>query len=204
MKTRTFLISVLAVIGLACGIADQAAAQGGGGGFTGRIGRSSALTREQMTKIDETMPVDIAELNTKLADAQRAAIKAATAKFGNEADCKAKIEAVTKIQIEIAMLRYKGVRLISSSLTDDQRQGMNDSPAPAYQLLFSGGSGVDSLAGGTGGGGFGGGTGGGGFGDGTGGSGFGGGGRGGGGRGGGGRGGGGGFGGGGFGNPNGN
>jgi Spy/CpxP family protein refolding chaperone len=200
MKTRTFLISVLA-IGLACGIADQAAAQGGGGG---RMSRSSALTQEQMTKIDDTVRVDVAELSTKLADAQRAAIKAATAKFGNEADCKAKVEAVTKLQIEIAMLRYKGVRLMASSLTDEQRQGMDDSPATAYQLLFGGGSGVDSLGGRTGGGGFGGGTGGGGFGGGTGG----GGGRGGGGRGGGGRGGGtgggGGFGGGGFGNPNGN
>jgi Spy/CpxP family protein refolding chaperone len=156
MKTRTFLISVLAVIGLACGIADQAVAQGGGGGFGGGAGRSSALTQEQMTKISNAAQVDMNELNTKLADAQRAAIKAATAKFGDEADCKAKIEEVTKLQIEIAMQRYKGVRLIASSLTDDQRKGMDDSPATAYQQLFGGGSGVDSLGGRTGAGGTGG------------------------------------------------
>jgi Spy/CpxP family protein refolding chaperone len=200
MKTRTFLFSVLAVIGLACGIADQAAAQGGGGGgFGGRMSRSSALTQEQLIKIDDTMMVDVAELSAKLAEAQRAAIKAATAKFGNEADCKAKVEAVAKLQIEIAMLRYKGVRLIASSLTNEQKKAMDDSPAAAYQQLFSGGSGVDS-GGRTGSGGSGGGTGGSFDGGAGGGGGRGGGGRG-GGRGGGGTGGG--TGGGGFGNPNG-
>jgi Spy/CpxP family protein refolding chaperone len=169
MKTRTLLISIVAVICLVCGIAFQAAAQGGGGGFggggmggmggmgggmgggrTGGGGMSSfvgsmsisgALTQEQTTKINNVVQqAELADLAAKLLEAQKAVIKAATAKFANEADVRTKVEAVAKIQTEITMLRYKGVRAIASSLTDNQRKGMDTSPAPAYQELFSVGS----------------------------------------------------------------
>jgi Spy/CpxP family protein refolding chaperone len=122
---------------------------GGGGmsGFDGIMGMPGALTRDQTTKINNAVQqAELAELAAKLTEAQKAVIKAATAKFANEADVKTKVETVAKIQTEITMLRYKGVRAIASSLTDNQKKGMDDTPAPAYQELFSVGS-TGSLAG---------------------------------------------------------
>jgi Spy/CpxP family protein refolding chaperone len=183
MKSRALLISVLAVIGLICGIAFQAAAQGGGGGFGGGGmggfgggpggggmggfgggpggggmggfgggpdgggpgggfgGRmvSTSLTQDQLNKINDAVSLDeMTALTDKLAAAQKAAIKAATAKFPNEEDIKTKIEAVSKILTDIALLRCKGVRKIVSSLTDAQKKAMDDSPSKPYQQLFIG------------------------------------------------------------------
>ena len=136
MKTGTLLISVLAIVCLASGIAFQAAAQGGGGGFGGGGGMpggggggggfgggrtggggmsgfsggtsvSGALTREQTAKINDVVQQsELAELAAKLIEAQRAVIKAATAKFANEADVKTKVEAVAKRLFPGMALRF--------------------------------------------------------------------------------------------------
>jgi Spy/CpxP family protein refolding chaperone len=140
MKIRTLVILLLVVVGLAYGIAFQAVAQGQGAGRG--MGMRSGLTQEQMTQITEAVQAEMAALNTKLTDAQKAAVTAALAKDATEASVKAKIEAVVKIQTEIAMLRFtKGVKTIASTITDEQKTQMNASPGTAYQQLFGGGAG---------------------------------------------------------------
>jgi Spy/CpxP family protein refolding chaperone len=162
MKTRTLVISLLVIAGLACGIAIQAVAQQGGG-FGGGMQMPGALTQEQRTKINEAVQADMAALTAKLTEAQTAAVKAALAKDATEASVKAKIEAVGKIQTDIAILKFtKGIKAIT--LTDEQKTGMEASPAMAYNQLFGAGGGArggmgGGMPGGMGGGGFGGGRG---------------------------------------------
>ena len=96
-------------------------------GFPGmgmRHGRG--LTQAQTQKITDAVQSDIADLNTKLADAQKEAIKAALAKDATEASVKAKIDAVVAIQVKIAMLRYtKGIKPIAIDITDEQKTQLN-------------------------------------------------------------------------------
>jgi len=172
MRTRTFLISLLVLAGLTCGIAIDALAQGGGGGAFGGGGgaaggrgggRGGILTADQTTKINEAVQADLTALTTKLTDAQKAAVTAALAKDAIEASVKTKIEAVVKIQVEIAMLKYtKGIKPIISTITDEQKTQL-DASTNAYNQLFgtTGAGGRQRGAGGPGGaggaGGFGGG-----------------------------------------------
>jgi hypothetical protein len=154
MKTRTLVISLLVIAGLACGIAIQAVAQQGGGGFGGGgMQMPGALTQEQRTKLNEAVPAD---MTTKLQDAQKAAVVAAIAKDATEASVKAKIEAVAKIQVEIALLKFKAVKTIA--LTDEQKTAM-ESSGMAYNQLFGSTGGMRGGMPGGGMGGFGGGRG---------------------------------------------
>jgi Spy/CpxP family protein refolding chaperone len=163
MKTRTFLTSLLLVAGLACGTAFEAAAQGGGGGGGGGGGRGmgmgmrGALTPEQVTQINDAVQADMVALTQKLTDAQKAAVTAALAKDATEASVKAKLEAVAKVQTDIAVLRFnKGVKAIASSVTDEQKTQMDTAPGMAYQQLFGGAGGRGGRGGGGGAGGAGG------------------------------------------------
>jgi Spy/CpxP family protein refolding chaperone len=156
MKIKALVISLLLVVGLACAISFQATAQGQGGGFGGGARgmgmRGGGLTQEQMTKISEAVQADMAALNTKLADAEKAAVTAALAKDATEASIKAKIDAVIKIQMEIAMLKFtKGVKAIASTITDEQKTQMDASPGTAYQQLFGSGGTRGGFGGGAGG-----------------------------------------------------
>ena len=129
------------VAGLLCGFASQAVAQGQGGGGGGRGG---VLTPEQMTKMRETMQAsqdDMTKLTEKLSAAQKEAIKAVSAKDADEKSVRPKIEAVGKIQTDIAILRLKAAKEVASSLTDEQKTAIDARPGMAYNMLFGGGGG---------------------------------------------------------------
>lgn len=176
MKTRTFLTCLTLAVGLAT-TAYQASAQGGGGGGFGGGGggfggggggfggggRGGLLTPEQMTTLNEAVTADTAltDLNTKLAAAQKEAVDAALATGATEASVKAKVQAVSDLQTQIAMERYtKGVKPLVSGITAESKAALDTAPGgrgytQAYTQLFGGGFGGGR--GGRGGGGFGGG-----------------------------------------------
>ena len=120
---------------------------GGGGGFGGGFGggRGMVLNQDQMTQIRDAMTAsadDMTALTTKLTAAQKDAIDAALKKDATESDVKAKLEAVAKIQTDIAMLRYtKAVKPMAASVTDDQKTQIDAAPAGTYNMLFGGGFG---------------------------------------------------------------
>ena len=136
MKTRMFLTQMLVAASLLCAAAFQAVAQAPGGGGPGGI-----LTQEQRTKMRETMQAlqaDLSPLTNKLVVAQKDAVKAALAKDADAQAVRAKIEAVAKIQTDIAVLRLKAVKEIASTLTDEQKTQMDERPGMAYNSLFGG------------------------------------------------------------------
>jgi Spy/CpxP family protein refolding chaperone len=136
MKTRVFLTRTILIATVIVGAALQSFAQQGPGG-----GRGGLLTQEQRSKLRDAMQpsqTQLTELNQKLATAQREAIKAALADNPDESVVRAKVEAVTKIQTDIAMLRFKGLKEIKSSLTDEQKSRMDERPGMGYMMLFGG------------------------------------------------------------------
>ena len=136
MKTRTFLTHMLVALSLLCAAVFQAVAQAPGGGGPGGI-----LTQEQRTKMRETMQAlqaDLTPLTNKLATVQKDAVKAALAKDADEKTLRAKIEAVAKVQTDIALLRFKAVKEIASTLTEEQKTQMEARPGTAYNSLFGG------------------------------------------------------------------
>ena len=115
-------------------------AVGGGMGMPG-MGAILGLTQAQTQKITDAVQFDMADLNAKLADAQKEAIKAALAKDETTASVKLKIEAVVAIQLKIAMLRYtKGIIPIAKDVTDEQKTKLNAMGAQGYNQLFVVGS----------------------------------------------------------------
>jgi hypothetical protein len=163
MKTRTILNCVAVAAGLLCATAFQAAAQpaGGGGGMRGGFRAMMVLNQDQMQQMRDAMPPDSPELTAltaKLAAAQKDAITAALAKDATDENVRAKLEAVAKIQTDIAMLKYtKAVKPIAASVTDDQKSQIDKSANPAftYMMMFGerGGFGRGRRGGGGGGGG---------------------------------------------------
>lgn len=123
------------------------------------------LTPDQRTKMREAMQAsqtELTQLNEKLAAAQKEALTAALAKDASEKTVRAKVEAVAKIQTDISMLRFKGLKDIASTITDEQKTQMQERPGMGYNMLLGGfgGMGGRGGAGGRGGGGGGGGRGG--------------------------------------------
>jgi len=136
MKTSVFITRTIVIASVFVAAAFQGFAQQGPGG-----GRGGLLTQEQRSKLREAMQssqTEMTELNQKLAAAQKEAIKAALADNPDESVVRAKVEAVTKIQADIAMLRFKGLKEIKSTLTDDQKSRMDERPALGYMMLFGG------------------------------------------------------------------
>jgi len=163
MKTRTFLTGMAVAAGLLCATTFQVVAQpgggGGGGGFGGGGGgggRGGALTMEQMQGIQTALQdnAEITALTEKLTAAQKEAVNAALAKDATEASVKAKVEAVNKIQTDIAMIRFnKGVKPMAASVTAEQKTQIDAAPAATYNTFFGGGRGGRGGGGGFGGGG---------------------------------------------------
>jgi Spy/CpxP family protein refolding chaperone len=89
-----------------------------------------------MRETMQTMQAELSPLTNKLAVAQKEAVKAALAQNADEKAVRAKIEAVGKIQNEIAVLRFKAVKEIASTLTDEQKSQMEERPGMAYNSLF--------------------------------------------------------------------
>jgi Spy/CpxP family protein refolding chaperone len=132
MKISMFLPYSLLVAGLLGTTALQTNAQAPGGGGRGGMG---VLTQEQRTKMRETVQADLTPLTEKLVAAQKEAVKAALA-GDSEATVKAKLEAVSKIQTEIAVLRLKGVKAIASTLTAEQKTQLENARDGGYMSLF--------------------------------------------------------------------
>ncbi|HOW66718.1 MAG TPA: Spy/CpxP family protein refolding chaperone [Candidatus Paceibacterota bacterium] len=148
MKTKIILTHMLVTVCLLCAAAIQAVAQ--------QQGPGGILTQEQRTKMRETMQAsqtDLAPLTSKLAEAQKDAIKAALVKDADPKVVRAKLEAVAKIQTDIAMLRFKAVKELAPTLTDEQKTQMDERPGSAYNSLFGSMGGGARRSGGGGGGG---------------------------------------------------
>lgn len=137
MKTSVFLSRTILIASVFVVAASTAFAQQGQGGG----GRGGLLTQEQRGKLRDAMQssqTQLTQLNEKLAAAQKEAIKAALADNPDESAVRAKVEAVTKIQTDIAMLRFKGLKEIKSTLTDEQKSRMDERPGMGYMMLFGG------------------------------------------------------------------
>ena len=109
------------------------------------------MTQEQRSKMRETMQAlqaDLSPLTNRLAIAQKDAVKAALAKDADEKTVRGKIEAVAKVQTDIAMLRFKAVKETASTLTDEQKAQMDARPGMAYNSLFGGMGGMGGMGGG--------------------------------------------------------
>ncbi|MCX6905608.1 MAG: periplasmic heavy metal sensor [Verrucomicrobia bacterium] len=157
MKIRMFLTPMMLAAGLLCAATFQSSAQAPGGGGRGMGG--GMLTQEQRTKLSESMQAaqaELAPLNEKLAAAQKDALKTALAKDADPKAVRAKIEAVTKIQVEIGMLRLKALKDIAPTLTDEQKTQMETRPGMLYNMLLGGFGGMGGPGGRRGGGGGGG------------------------------------------------
>jgi hypothetical protein len=103
-----------------------------------------------MREANQASQSELTQLNEKLATAQKEAVAAALAKDASEKTVRPKIEAVAKIQTDIAMLRLKGVKEIASTITDEQKTQMQERPGMGYNMLLGG---FGGMGGGMGGGG---------------------------------------------------
>ncbi len=148
----TNLLTQMAAVGCLLGVtAFPALAQAPGGGRPAPV-----LTEDQRTKLREanqSIQTELTQLNEKLAAAQKEALKAALAKDADEKSVRPKIEAVAKIQTDIAVLRLKAVKEIAPTLTDEQKTQMESRPGMGYNMLLGGfgGMGMGGRRGGGGG-----------------------------------------------------
>ena len=155
MTTRTFFKYSVLTAGLVLASTLPALAQAPGGG-AGARGSMGVLTQEQRTKVREVTQPELAPLQEKLLEAQKDLAKAALAENATEETVKAKAEALSKIQCQIAVARFKGVKAIASTLTAEQKAQLNEARDNGYLALFGtfgGGGGGRGARGGGGGGG---------------------------------------------------
>jgi Spy/CpxP family protein refolding chaperone len=148
MKTKTLLTHMMVAAGLLAAVAFQAVAQAPGGGGGG--GGMGVLTQDQRAKLRESMQAsqaDLTALNQKLVAAQKDALNAALAKNADEKTIRAKVEVVAKIQTDIAMLRFKAVKEIASTITDEQKTQMQERPSGPYNMLLGGFGGMGGMGG---------------------------------------------------------
>jgi Spy/CpxP family protein refolding chaperone len=143
MKTKkTMLVAALVAGSLLAGSTGVFAQAGGGGGRGG--GRGGVLTQEQNQQIMTAVQgsADLTALTTKLAAAQKEAVDAALAPDATADSVRAKVEAVAKIQTDIAVLRYTvAVKPVVASITADQKTQIDAAPpAATYGQLFGGGA----------------------------------------------------------------
>ncbi len=117
---------------------------GGGGGFGGGFGGAGGfggpLTADQTSKLNAgvtTAQADFTALQEKLTAAQKDVVAAMLAKE-DDAAVQSKLEAIGKIQTDIAMLRYdKGVSVIAPSVTDAQKTTITTTPGQIYTTFFA-------------------------------------------------------------------
>lgn len=98
------------------------------------------LTPQQSTTLRQTENLDDMRLLTqKLEAARKQAVTIALDQKATPKAVRAKVEAVAKIQVEIALLRYQnGVKPILPSVTEIQKSQVLESPGISYNQLFVG------------------------------------------------------------------
>ena len=105
----------------------------GGGGFGG------PLTADQTGQLNNAIAAaqtNFTALQDQLTAAQKDVVVAALAK-SDDNTIRAKLEAVAKIQTDIAVLRFtKGVHALAPTITADQKTAISTTPAPAYDAFF--------------------------------------------------------------------
>jgi Spy/CpxP family protein refolding chaperone len=94
------------------------------------------LTQEQRTKAREAIQDELTPLTEKLTAAQKDLVTAALADNATEATVKPKIDAVNKIQADITLLRFKGLKAIASTLTPEQKEQLANARDGGYMSLF--------------------------------------------------------------------
>ncbi len=150
-------MAVLSSLLLGAGL--QVLAQPGPGG-PGGVARFE-LTAEQQAKVREARQAsedERAQLNQKLAAAQKEAIAAALAESPDEKTIRSKLETITKIQVELGLLNLKNYKDVK--FTPDQKEQLTSRGPLGYMVLFGlgpggmgGGFGAGPRRGGPGGGG---------------------------------------------------
>jgi len=131
VKTKILTYALVAA-GLLCGAAFQAAAQQGGGG------RGGILSQDDRAALREALQgnTQITQLRSQLEAAQKAAVEAALAENAKDEDVLPKLEAVSKIQNQLALVYYKAVKK-SVKLSDDQTGQMKERPTAGFTSLFN-------------------------------------------------------------------
>jgi hypothetical protein len=164
MKTRILAVAACVLLTAAFQAFAGGGGGGGGGGFGGgggggRGGRGGILTPEDSTAVTTAVQADAAytKMQTDLTAARTAAVEAALDAKATDASIKAKLDAVAKLQSDMA-LAYSKIVMKTVKLTDDQKTQLKAGPA-GYTTLFGGG-GAGGRGGGRGGAGGGGGRGG--------------------------------------------
>jgi len=139
MKITTFLKCAFLAATLLWATAFQASAQApaGGGGAGGR-GNFGVLTQEQRTKMREAIQAELTPLIQQLTAAEKDLVKAGLQADISEADFRAKVAAVQKVEADIMVLRLKGVKAIASTLTPEQKTQLEGTRDGGYGALFSG------------------------------------------------------------------
>ena len=150
MKLRSFFKCTAVASALLCASAltGYAQAQGGGGGGAGR-GGMGVLTQEQRTKMRDAIQSEITPLMQQLVAAEKEAVKAALSD-ASEDSLKSKIEAVNKLQGQIAVVRVKGFKAIASTLTSEQKEQLEGMRDGGYMALFGATGGMAGGGGGRG------------------------------------------------------
>jgi Spy/CpxP family protein refolding chaperone len=168
MKNKILLVAA----SLLCTAALQAYAQPGGGGGFGGGGPGGGgfggggfgggammggLSMEDMTAINDAVQANtnMTKMQADLTTAQTAAVEAALDPKATDASVKAKLDAVYKIQGDLALAREKIV-MKTVKLTDEQKTQLKSGPMGFTTIFGGGGFGGRGMRGG-GGGGFGGG-----------------------------------------------
>jgi Spy/CpxP family protein refolding chaperone len=103
------------------------------------------LTSEQRTQLRDAIQADVRPMMEKLVAAQKEAAKAAI-EGADEATLRTKIEAVHKIQTDVAVARAKALK--SLNLTDDQKTQLSNMRDGGYNALLGGFGGFGGRGGG--------------------------------------------------------
>ena len=135
--------------------------RGGGGNFQGGPGGGMMMLSDDQRQLLQDAQQEsndkLRELEEKFRAAQKETVDAALAAAPDQKAILGKAEAMAAIQVEMTVLRAKGLSALVPSLQPDQRRQMTDSPFGA--MLLSGGGGGGGRGGpgfgGPGGGGFG-------------------------------------------------
>ncbi len=140
MKTQMFVKQMAVLSSVLLGAALQTAAQPGPGGPGGPGGFARLeLTAEQQAKLREARQAsenERSELNQKVVAAQKEAVAAALAENPDEKTLRSKVEAVTKLQTELAMLNCRSFKDVK--FTDEQKERLTSRPPLGSMVLFGG------------------------------------------------------------------